>query len=84
MAVVGEGYAVLQAGRVHLKGTAAWLPWLVIHIAFLARRGLRISVVLQWAWTFVTGQRGSRLIVSESDPPRAADAPQQSITARTA
>jgi len=84
MAVVGEGYAVLQAGRVHLKGTAAWLPWMVIHIAFLARRGLRISVVLQWAWTFVTGQRGSRLIFTASEPPRAVDTPQQSITARSA
>ena len=62
MAVVGQGYAVLQAGRVHLKGTPAWLAWMLIHIQFLARPALRISVMLQWAWTFLTGQRGSRLI----------------------
>jgi NADH dehydrogenase FAD-containing subunit len=74
MAVVGEGYAVLQAGRFHLKGAAAWIPWMVIHIAFLARTGLRISVMLQWAWTFLTGQRGSRLIVTAAEPARAADA----------
>jgi NADH:quinone reductase (non-electrogenic) len=64
MAVVGQGYAVLQAGRVHLKGTPAWLPWMVIHVMYLAQPGLRLSVWLQWAWTFLTGQRGSRLIVN--------------------
>src|SRR5262245_28598267 len=71
MAVVGQGYAVLQAGRIHLKGTAAWIPWVLVHIAFLARPGLRTSVMLQWAWTFLTGQRGSRLIVAAADPARA-------------
>jgi len=86
MAVVGQGYAVLQSGVVHLKGVAGWIPWLMVHIAFLARPGLRISVVLQWAWTFVTGQRGSRLIVSAAEPARAADTPQpqRTATARSA
>lgn len=74
MAVVGQGYSVLQAGRVHLKGTPAWLAWLLVHVAFLARPGLRISVFLQWSWTFVTGQRGSRLIVAAADVARAVDA----------
>jgi NADH dehydrogenase len=84
MAVVGQGYAVLEAGRLHLKGTAAWLAWLLVHVAFLARPGLRISVFLQWAWTFLTGQRGSRLIVTAADPARTADTPQRSVTARSA
>ena len=84
MAVVGQGYSVLQSGRVHLRGTIAWLAWLGVHVSFLARPGLRISVVLQWAWTFVTGQRGSRLIVTPAAPARAADAPQSSLTARSA
>jgi NADH:ubiquinone reductase (H+-translocating) len=84
MAVVGQGYAVLQAGRIHVKGGLAWIAWMLVHIAFLARPGLRISVVLQWAWTFLTGQRGSRLIVSGAEPARTADAPQRSVTARSA
>jgi NADH dehydrogenase FAD-containing subunit len=67
-------YAPGLAGRFHLKCAAAWIPWMVVHIAFLARTGLRISVVLQWAWTFLTGQRGSRLIVTAPEPARAADA----------
>jgi NADH dehydrogenase len=70
MAVVGQGYAVLEARSIHLKGAAAWIPWMLVHIAFLARPGLRISVMLQWAWTFLTGQRGSRLIVSATERKR--------------
>jgi NADH dehydrogenase FAD-containing subunit len=65
MAVVGQGYAVLQAGAIHLKGAPAWLAWLMIHVMYLAQPGLRVSVWLQWVWTFLTGQRGSRLIVTD-------------------
>jgi NADH dehydrogenase len=71
MAVVGQGYAVLQASRLHLKGTAAWLAWMTIHVMYLAQTGLRLSVCLQWAWTFLTGQRGSRLIVNDRGSARA-------------
>jgi NADH dehydrogenase FAD-containing subunit len=71
MAVVGQGYAVLQSGTVHLKGAPAWLAWAAVHILFLGQAGLRISVFLQWMWTFMTAQRGSRLIVNHYGPARA-------------
>jgi NADH:ubiquinone reductase (H+-translocating) len=64
MAVVGQGYAVLQSGPVHLKGVPAFMAWATIHVLFLAQLGLRLSVSLQWLWTFFTRQRGSRLIVT--------------------
>jgi NADH dehydrogenase FAD-containing subunit len=64
MAVVGKGFAVLQSGKVQTSGFGAWLVWVFIHLQFLATPGLRLSVFLQWAWTYVTGQRGSRLIVN--------------------
>jgi NADH dehydrogenase FAD-containing subunit len=64
MAVVGLGYAVLQSGKLHLKGFVAWMGWAVVHILSLAQPGLRISVFLQWMWTYLTRQRGSRLIVN--------------------
>ena len=66
MAVVGKGYAVLESGKVHLHGLLAWFAWAGIHIMFLAQVGLKISVLLQWCWTFLTGQRGSRLIVERT------------------
>ena len=64
MAVVGKGYAVLQSGKIRLHGLIAWLAWAFIHIQFLAQLSLKISVFLQWGWLFLTGQRGSRLIVN--------------------
>jgi NADH dehydrogenase FAD-containing subunit len=70
MAVVGQGYAVLQTGTVHIKGAPAWLAWAAVHLLFLAQTGLRISVFLQWMWTFLTGHRGARLIVNHHGPAR--------------
>jgi len=63
LAVVGKGFAVLQSGEVHMSGFFAWLVWALIHLQFLAQSSLRVSVFVQWIWTYCTGQRGSRLIV---------------------
>jgi NADH dehydrogenase FAD-containing subunit len=64
MAVVGKGFAVLQSGKVHISGVLAWLAWAAVHLEFLAQSSLRVSVFVQWVWTYMTGQRGSRLIVN--------------------
>ena len=64
MAVVGKGFAVLQAGKIQLSGFPAWLAWAAVHLEFLAQSSLRVSVFVQWVWTYITGQRGSRLIVN--------------------
>jgi NADH:quinone reductase (non-electrogenic) len=63
MAVVGRGFAVLQSWKIQMSGLLAWLVWAFVHLQFLATSGLRLSVFLQWIWTYLTGQRGSRLIV---------------------
>ena len=65
MAVVGKGFAVLESAKFQTSGLGAWLIWAFIHLQFLATPGLRLSVFLQWAWMFLTGQRGSRIIVSD-------------------
>jgi NADH dehydrogenase len=64
LAVVGKGFAVLQSGQLHVSGFAAWLAWAAVHLQFLATSSLRLAVFLQWVWTYLTGQRGSRLIVN--------------------
>jgi NADH dehydrogenase FAD-containing subunit len=70
MAVVGAGYAVVQTGSLHVKGIVAWLVWATIHVMYLAAPALRVSVLAQWMWTFVTGRRGARLIVSRQQSRR--------------
>jgi len=64
MAVVGKGFAVLQSHEIETSGVGAWLIWAFVHLQFLATPGLRLSVFLQWAWTYLTRQRGSRIIVN--------------------
>ncbi len=81
MAVVGKGFAVLQSGRVHIRGFLAWLAWAAVHLEFLGQSSLRVSVFVQWVWLYVTGQRGSRLIVnhhaSTNDDARTASPPER-------
>ena len=64
MAVVGKGFAVLETGNVHFSGLLAWFAWAAVHLQFLADSSLRLGVFLQWVWTYVTGRRGARLILS--------------------
>jgi NADH dehydrogenase len=69
MAVVGKGFAVLQSGKVQVSGFGAWLTWAAVHLQFLATSSLRLTVFLQWIWTYFTGQRGDRLIVNHHASP---------------
>lgn len=71
MAVVGRNYAVMQFRGWKLAGYLAWLIWSGVHVLFLALPNLRVSVFLQWVWSYLSKQRGSRLIVT---PHRAAAA----------
>jgi len=63
MAVVGKGFAVLDSPGARMSGFVIWLIWAAIHVMYLAASSSRASVMVQWLWTFVTAQRGSRLIV---------------------
>jgi NADH dehydrogenase len=63
MAVVGKGFAILESRGVRVHGFLAWLAWAAVHLQFLAQSNLRVSVFIQWVWTYLTGGRGSLLIV---------------------
>jgi NADH:quinone reductase (non-electrogenic) len=69
MAIVGKNFAILQSGKLRLSGFLAFLAWAAIHLEFLAQANLRVSVFLQWAWTYITGRRGSCLIVTPYQAP---------------
>jgi NADH dehydrogenase len=74
VATIGRYRAVaLIAGR-HLSGAIAWWTWLFIHILYLAGFRNRLSVMLEWGYSFFTYQRGTRLITTghgRSKPPLA-------------
>lgn len=62
LATVGRKRAIAQIGRLRLAGFPAWLLWSVAHIYFLAGFRNRFTVALNWGWSYITFERGSRLI----------------------
>ncbi|HXI69698.1 MAG TPA: NAD(P)/FAD-dependent oxidoreductase [Verrucomicrobiae bacterium] len=83
LAVVGKGFAVLQSGKVHLSGLPAWLAWAAVHLEFLATSSLRVSVFVQWVWTYLTDQHGSRLIVNHRGSEPASPKPTEHTDPKT-
>jgi NADH dehydrogenase len=66
LATIGRKRAVAQIGKVRLHGFIAWLLWSVAHIYFLIGFRNRLVVAMSWAWSYVTFQRGTRLITGLS------------------
>jgi len=62
MAIVGRTFAVADLKHVRFSGFTAWLLWLGVHIYFLIGFANRLSVMLQWAISFVTKRRGVRIL----------------------
>ncbi len=67
LATVGRHRAVADFGRFTLSGALAWWFWLFVHILYLAGFRNRLSVLIEWGYSYFTYRRGSRLITrSES------------------
>jgi NADH dehydrogenase len=73
MATIGRNKAVADLKFMHLSGLPAWLAWLFVHIVFLVGFRNRLLVLIQWAWAYLTFDKGARLITrnfqSEQRPP---------------
>ncbi|RNJ49815.1 NAD(P)/FAD-dependent oxidoreductase [Methylocystis hirsuta] len=62
LATIGRNSAIVKLGRLELTGFPGWLFWSVVHIYFLVNLRSRIFVAISWIATYLTGNRGSRLI----------------------
>jgi len=69
LATIGRAAAVAQFGKIHISGFMAWLAWLFIHIFFLIGFQNRVLVLIQWAWSYFTYERGARLITGSTRLP---------------
>lgn len=65
MATIGRKRAIVEFGPIRLGGLLAWALWMFVHIYYLIGFKNRIFVLSQWAWHYLTFQRGARLIVSK-------------------
>jgi NADH dehydrogenase len=67
LATIGRAAAVAQIGKLKLSGYFAWLAWLFIHILFLIGFRNRLIVMIQWASSYLTYERGARLITGSDE-----------------
>ena len=67
LAVIGRASAVADIAGLHLHGLLAWLVWCFVHIFYLIGFRNRFVVMFEWAWAYVSYQRGARLITGNID-----------------
>jgi NADH:ubiquinone reductase (H+-translocating) len=72
MATIGRMDAVANVKwpfKAHMSGFPAWFTWVTVHIFFLIGFRNRISVLINWAWTYFNFTRGARLIIGDQNLP---------------
>jgi NADH dehydrogenase len=67
LATIGRNAAVADFGRLRFGGYFAWLLWAFVHILYLIGFRNRLLVMIQWAWAWLTYQRGIRLITGSPE-----------------
>ncbi len=78
MATIGRNAAVVQLpSGIKVSGFLGWTAWLALHLVMLIGFRNRANVLVNWAWNYLTYDRGSRLIIEPdpNDPPGLRDPP---------
>lgn len=68
LATIGRKSAVVKLNKLKLTGFIGWLFWSIAHIYFLIGIRNRLMVAMTWLWSYVTYQRGARLITRDDRP----------------
>ena len=69
LATIGRHRAIADFGFVQLSGFVAWFFWLFVHILYLAGFRNRLSVLIEWGYSYFTYERGARLITARTARP---------------
>ena len=69
LATIGRAAGIAEFGKLRITGFPAWLAWLFVHIFFLIGFRNRLIVLIQWAWSYFTYERGARLITGDQRLP---------------
>lgn len=65
LATIGQSAAIVDFGRIKLKGGIAWWIWGIAHIYFLIGTRSRFAVAWSWLWIYLSGQHSARLITQK-------------------
>ncbi|MDJ0536536.1 MAG: NAD(P)/FAD-dependent oxidoreductase [Xenococcaceae cyanobacterium MO_207.B15] len=69
LAVIGKHAAVVEMGFLKLSGFLAWVFWMFIHVFYLLEFDNKLIVMIQWAWSYFTTDKGARLITTPGEHP---------------
>ena len=67
LATIGRNRAVAQFGKLHVSGFPAWFLWVFVHLMYLVEFENRLLVFVEWAYNYITRNRGARLITNAQD-----------------
>ena len=69
MATIGRNAAVVELpnGK-QFSGFVGWVAWLGLHLVMLMGFRNRASVFVNWAWNYLTYDRGSRAVIDTTPP----------------
>jgi NADH:ubiquinone reductase (H+-translocating) len=65
-AIIGRNAAVFDFGKWQLKGRLAWFLWAMVHVYLLVGFENRLQVAGHWLWSYLTYERGARLIMPDA------------------
>ena len=65
MATIGRSSAVANYRKISMNGYFAWVAWLGVHLVFLMGMRNRISVFLNWVWSYLAWRQGARIITKK-------------------
>jgi NADH:ubiquinone reductase (H+-translocating) len=75
LATIGRHRAIADFGWLRVSGPLAWWFWLFLHILYLAGFRNRLSVLVEWGYSYFTYERGARLITMPRAAPRIVGVP---------
>jgi NADH dehydrogenase len=70
LATIGRRAAVIDFGKIKVRGWIAWWIWGLAHIYFLIGVRNRLAVALSWLWIYSTGSRNACLITQGEQRPK--------------
>jgi NADH dehydrogenase len=63
MATVGRNLALVEIGKIKLKGFIAWLVWMLVHLMSIIGIKNRLFILINWVWQYITYDQSLRLII---------------------
>ncbi|HPI53947.1 MAG TPA: NAD(P)/FAD-dependent oxidoreductase [Chitinophagaceae bacterium] len=66
MATVGRNKAVVDVGKLKMKGYFAWLIWMFLHLMLILSVKNKLIIFINWMWAYITKNSSLRLILTPS------------------